>query len=204
MPTRRKPTARRLAAIASQRRRVLDAASKHLAAGGLAGLNVRDLGAAVGASSTVVYTLFGGRDELLLAVFQDALDRLADAIGKVSSPDPLRHLIDMAHAYRRFAVANPHVYAILLVTEPRLAARRLRESRALQLVADGVTRCIERGVFAPGDPRAIADVMWAMLHGIVSLELAGYFPDAKAADARFLQAGVQIFTSFFPRAPAAH
>jgi AcrR family transcriptional regulator len=197
----RPPTPRRLAAIAAQRRRVLDAASRRLAAGGVDGLNVRDLGAAVGASSTVVYTLFGGRDELLLAVFQDALDQLADAIARASSPDPLRRLIEMAHAYRRFAVAHPHVYSILLVTEPRLAARRLRDSRALQLVADGVTRCIDRGVFAPGDPRAIADIMWAMLHGIVSLELAGYFPDPEVANARFLHAGVQIFTSFFPRAP---
>jgi hypothetical protein len=32
---------------------------------------------------------------------------------------------------------------------------------------------MEAGVFAPADPRAAASVLWAMVHGVVSLELAG-------------------------------
>jgi AcrR family transcriptional regulator len=52
-----------------------------LTATGLAGLNVRDLGAAVGASSTVVYTLFGGREQMLMAVLEDALEQLANTAG---------------------------------------------------------------------------------------------------------------------------
>jgi AcrR family transcriptional regulator len=160
---------------------------------------VRDLGAAVGASSTVVYTLFGGRDELLIAVFEDAVDQLYLAMASVETDDPMRYLVETAHAYRRFAIANPHMYAILLATEPRIAAGALRRSRAMQLLVGGVTRCLERGVFTAGDPHKIADVMWAMLHGIVSLELAGYFPDEKTATERFMLAGFQMFSSFMPR-----
>ncbi len=63
----------------------------------------------------------------------------------------------------------------------------------------GVAACIKRGVFAPGDPQAIADVMWAMIHGVVSLELAGYFRDSRTASERFLHAGYQLLTSYLAR-----
>src|SRR5262245_363027 len=102
-PKPRKPTARRLAIRADMRRRVLDASARMLTRGGLDALNVRDVGAAVGASSTVVYTLFGGREELLLAVYRDALEQLAAAMAEVATADPFRYLVDLAFAYRKFA-----------------------------------------------------------------------------------------------------
>lgn len=198
-PTPRTPTPRRLAIRAEQRRRAIDAAGRTLARHGLAGLNVRDLGAAVGASSTVVYTIFGGREALLLAVYEDALEQLHAAMRAVSAAaPPMPYLVALAHAYRRFAVAHPHVYWILQsqLTEPHIAARALRESRALALLTAGIERCIDAGVFKPGDARAIADVLWAMVHGLVSLELVGYYPDEATATRRFLHAGTQLFTSF--------
>ena len=32
---------------------------------------------------------------------------------------------------------------------------------------------MEAAIFAPSDPRVVASVLWAMVHGEVSLELAG-------------------------------
>jgi hypothetical protein len=48
-----------------------------------------------------------------------------------------------------------------------------------------VQACIEAGVFEPGDPQAVAEVLWAATHGAVSLELAGFFGDEDTGRSRF-------------------
>lgn len=208
MPRRRRPraphrTPQRLAIRADQRRRLLDAAGRTLAERGLAGLNVRELGADVGASSTVVYTIFGGRDALLLAVYEDALEQLHAAMAAVPAAEPMPYLVALAHAYRRFAIAHPHVYAILQLTDTGIAGAALRESKAHALLVAGVERCIALEVFVPGDARLVADTMWAMVHGLVSLELVGYYTDEATATQRFLHAGFQLFSSFLRTPPSS-
>jgi AcrR family transcriptional regulator len=48
---------------------------------------------------------------------------------------------------------------------------------ALRPLLDAVTRCIEEGVLRPVDPRRAAISIWASVHGLVSLEIAGYLDD---------------------------
>jgi hypothetical protein len=40
---------------------------------------------------------------------------------------------------------------------------------------------MEAQALAPGDPQRVAEVLWAAVHGAVSLDLAGHFPDSKQA-----------------------
>ena len=51
-----------------------------------------------------------------------------------------------------------------------------------------VGECIARGIFRRGAREAVADGLWATAHGMVSLELAGYFRDQTQAKARFVRA----------------
>jgi hypothetical protein len=44
---------------------------------------------------------------------------------------------------------------------------------------------MDAGALVPGDPRVVAEVLWAAVHGSVSLELAGHFPDPATAAERF-------------------
>jgi hypothetical protein len=57
----------------------------------------------------------------------------------------------------------------------------------LRVARDAIPRCIEAGRFRPADPWFIARHMWCQLHGLVSLELAGYLTSDHSADVDFRQ-----------------
>jgi hypothetical protein len=48
-----------------------------------------------------------------------------------------------------------------------------------------VQACIDAGAMVPGDAERVASYLWAVTHGMVSLELAGYYPDPDTAAHRF-------------------
>lgn len=93
-------------------------------------------------------------------------------------------LPSVAAAYRRWALAHPHLYA--LATERPLARERLPAG-----IED---RAAEPLVAALGGDEHVARAVWAAAHGLVSLELAGRFPpdaDIDAAWAAMARAFVQ-------------
>jgi hypothetical protein len=79
-----------------------------------------------------------------------------------------------------------------------------RTKRSFRVLVDAVGRGVEAGVLRPGDPVEVAEVLWAAVHGMVSLELAGYHPDPETARRRYrsvLHAAVAGFLA--PPASAA-
>src|SRR4029450_9948794 len=56
--------------------------------------------------------------------------------------------------------------------------------RPLRVLRGAVEECIATGVFRPVDPDEIVGVLWAAVHGTVSLELADY-AGAQNPKARF-------------------
>jgi AcrR family transcriptional regulator len=184
-PRQRAPLAQ--AAAQTKRRALLDAAATLLVRRGPEGFNVRAVAQAVGASTMVVYTLFGGRDELLGAVCRDSLERLAAALERVGGAESLDGLGALALAYRRFALRNREYYHALAASGRSSAL--VRESRAFGLLVDCVRRLVARGVLVPADPEEVTDALWALVHGMVSLELGGHFASARIAEARFRAAG---------------
>jgi hypothetical protein len=45
----------------------------------------------------------------------------------------------------------------------------------LGMLADAVREAMDAGLLMEGDAGAVAEVLWAAAHGVVSLELAGHF-----------------------------
>jgi AcrR family transcriptional regulator len=185
----------------AQRAALLDAASEMLMRGGPDAISLRKLAARVGTSTMAVYTAFGGKEGLIAALFEEAFDRMAEAQNAVPrSPEPLLWLEGLARAYRRFALDNPSYYALMIsVTMPVSEALRHEElsftnppargiSRhpSYQNLFDAVRACIADGSFSrDADPLMIADSFWATVHGLCSLELAGFYASADAARSRF-------------------
>src|SRR5260221_12941128 len=66
----------------AKERALLDAAARLLARHGPDGFNVRAVAKAVGASTMVIYTRFGGRDGRVDALRRDSLSRLGDTLGR--------------------------------------------------------------------------------------------------------------------------
>jgi hypothetical protein len=66
-----------------------------------------------------------------------------------------------------------------------------------------VRAAMDAGALRPGDPQAVAEVLWAAVHGVVSLELAGHFPDPEAGADRFRSLASAAILPFLtdPRRP---
>lgn len=185
----------------AQRDALLDAASEMLMHGGPDAISLRKLATKVGASTMAVYTAFGGKEGLITALFEEAFDRLAAAQQAVPrDPEPILWLANLSRAYRDFALKNPSYYALMISAtlpvpaalrhnEPapdEPAARSIARHPSYQNLLDAIEACIAEGsMAADADPAVIADALWATVHGLCSLELAGFHLSAEAAEKRF-------------------
>ncbi len=186
------------------RRLLLDAASRLLEAEGPDALTMRRIAAEVGCSTSVLYTMFGGKSGVAEGLWREGFERLRQALEQAEGADPLGRLAAMGRAYRANALANQAYYAVMFQRpipgfqpSPQAYAESLR---SLRLLVDAVADCIDAGVFRAGDPAHIAGVLWAAAHGAVSLELAGY-EGAGDAEARFQDLLAAAAAWFFAHHP---
>jgi AcrR family transcriptional regulator len=170
------------------RRLLLDTASWLLEQEGPEALTMRRIAAEAGCSTSVLYTMFGGKAGIAEALWREGFDRLNAALDAATGDHPLERLGAMGRAYRSNALANRSYYAVMFQRpipgfepSPEAYEASLKPLRAL---ADTVAECIRAGVFRDEDPDHIAGVLWAATHGAVSLELAGY-EGAVDAERRF-------------------
>ena len=81
---------------------------------GVSALSMRTLAAEAGTSTTAVYSLFGGRSELLQALYVQAFSGFGAAQEAVPvTDDPSADLLGLGRAYRCWALDHPHFYAIM-------------------------------------------------------------------------------------------
>jgi AcrR family transcriptional regulator len=186
------------------RRLVLDVASQLLEAEGPDALTMRRIAGEVGCSTSVLYTMFGGKSGVAEGLWREGFERLRQALERAEGDHPLGRLAAMGRAYRTNAVDNRAYYAVMFqrpIPGFQPSARAYAESlRPLQTLVDAVADCIHAGVFRAADPAHIAGVLWAAAHGAVSLELAGY-EGAVDAEARFQDLLAAAAAWFFARRP---
>src|SRR4051812_49723074 len=129
-----------------------------------------------------VYTLFGDKNGLLAAMYRAGFERLGEAETAAVDgiTDPLTALAELGYAYRRAALANPHLYDLMFgrpvaTFEPDPEVQAVAEASYRPLV-EAVQRCMAAGAMKGGDAERVAMYLWAVTHGMVSLELAGQLP----------------------------
>lgn len=170
------------------RTRLLEVASEVVSTRGPEALALRDVAARAGTSTTAVYSLFGGRPQLVAAVGDEAFRRFAAHLGGVPrTGDPETDLAALGHAYRDSALADPHFYRVMFDVEGT-GARAAQAPPVHSHATFAVLRDAVRAVVGPepdGDAvERAAHALWALAHGLVSLELAGLTPgdgDERAA-----------------------
>jgi AcrR family transcriptional regulator len=172
------------------RRALLDGASGLLVAEGPGALTMRRVAGVVGCSTTVLYTMFGSKEGLADALYREGFERLRARMEAMpDGGDPLVRLGELARAYRDNALAQRAYYGVMFQRAiPRFEpspASLATAGASLEALDLAVRAAMDAGVLRPGDPRAVAEVLWAAVHGTVSLELAGHFPDPAVAADRF-------------------
>ena len=189
--------------------RLVDEAGRILSAEGAAALSLRRLATATGTTTMAVYTLFGDKQGLIAAMYRAGFERLGatmrEAVG--TDDDPLTALAKLGFAYRHAALANPHLYDLMFgrpvaAFEPDADTKEIADAAYRPLV-EGVQRCLDAGVLVarPSDGAAerVAFFLWAVSHGMVSLELAGQLPDElEARDALYRDGLVLSSVPFLP------
>lgn len=161
---------------------LLETAARMLAADGPDALSMRKLANEAGTSTMSVYTHFGGKDELLRAVVLEGFTRLAEHLAAVArTDDPVRDLGALGMAYRRNALDNPHLYVAMFGGRRTLTDLCLADDELMltlgtfQTLVDACQRCIAAGRIRADDAGSLAAQCWAMVHGVVTLEIGGYF-----------------------------
>lgn len=162
---------------------ILRAAARMLTESGREGdLSLRAVAREVGIAAPSVYLHFRNRAELVATLTQRAFGRLATELRAAreaaSAEGPRGALRAMARHYCSYALDNPRVYRLMFGIEriqvPREEAdpSPLREVRQVWLDAVAPLR---RGGEGPSDEQ-LAVLLWASLHGIVSMSVALPFP----------------------------
>lgn len=189
------------------RRLILDRASGLLVEDGYAGISMRKIASAIGYSATTIYHHFGSKDGLFHALVDEGMERLAryleDADGRArvhglraemdgasyDSPEHAR-LGALCHAYVRFGLENREYYEIMFLVTPDAVERYpinkyRRARRNLDLFADAVAGVLGASSSISPSVRLEATTVWAALHGIVALIVAGRI-DRSLSDTQFV------------------
>ena len=154
------------------RETLLDAALRLLEERGPGALRVRDVVAAAGQSTMGVYTHFGSKQGLLEQLYLHGFGRLEQRLEAVPSAGRGRkELLEFALAYRAFALDNEALYGLMFERgTPDFIpsdASRLAGLTTFEMLAARVADWRPDST----DPATDAHLVWAAMHGLVSIEL---------------------------------
>lgn len=145
---------------------------------GPADLTVRRVAELAGASTMGIYTRFGGRKAMVEAVYRRGFEKLRDALRAVpdSTGSPDETIVDLAVAYRSFALANGSLYSLMFERplrdfDPAPETRHEALGMTFGIVVDHVENAQDARIIPAGDPRRAAYLIWTTIHGITSIEL---------------------------------
>jgi AcrR family transcriptional regulator len=173
---------------------------------GAAELTVRRVAEQAGSSTMGIYSCFGGRTGMLEAIYRRGFELLKDAITapQPEPADPSQTIIAIALAYRRFALGNPALYALMFERPlPGFDPPPQLRSWALNLtftpLVQEVARAQADGLLAGDDPIRPSYLIWTTVHGLTSIELThalrtplpGWFLSTPEAGEQTLLQGVQ-------------
>ncbi len=164
----------------SLRRAILDAAAALFLEHGYEGLSMRQIAERIGYSATTIYRYYEDKDDLLFAIVREGFLRFGQALDKAaqSSGDPRERLNALGHAYIDFGLKNPVYYRLMFMQRFDLIFDGRPEQGAPMIDSFGVLRqaveqAMRAGALRRGDPETTATVIWAVVHGITSLAIAG-------------------------------
>lgn len=178
---------------------------------GAAELTVRRVAELAGSSTMGIYSCFGGRAGMLEAIYRRGFELLEDAITAPQAgtagqarADPSQPIIAIATAYRRFALGNPALYALMFERPlPGFDPSPQLRSWALNLtftpLVEEVARAQATGLLAGDDPIRPSYLLWTTVHGVTSIELThamrsplpGWFIDSPEAGEQMLLEAVR-------------
>jgi len=162
----------------ARRAELVSAASRMFAENGVANTAVSDIVKSAGVAQGTFYLYFDSKDDVVLAVVEQMVDRMASALeaastaGSASAVERMLGLGDMLSSFERDPGAD-ELIDLLHHADNRALHDRLAENlvpRLIPLVEAIVEQGVAEGSFHVDDTRAAS---WFVLGGLQSAELAG-------------------------------
>ncbi len=162
---------------------ILDAARGLFLEHGVESVSTRQIATRVGISQTALYVYFKNKGEMLDRLTEEAFRKLGEAMLGVSGrhSDPVDFLRAWIPEYIRFGLRHPDEYRLtFLLRDGRhpgnLLPREQRQTEGLKVFADfrerlAAAQALGRLRDSTASPEALAQALWAAMHGLVALLL---------------------------------
>lgn len=159
-----------------RRGEILTAAERIFVEKGYEGATIRKIADEVGLSSTALYMHFADKGEILNEICRNAFEgllqrQMAFVCSERAAIDCVK---DLAHGYVAFGLEHPNAYRLAFMAPTPTSSdgiETVAQKTAAQLYGNfvmAVGAAIEAGELK-GEPKVVAQVLWASVHGIVSL-----------------------------------
>jgi AcrR family transcriptional regulator len=162
---------------ADLRQGILEAAAKLFEAKGYEGFSLRQVAEEIGYTPTTIYLYFKDKDDLLLHVAYDGFRQFGEILETAyrTKETPLERLNAIGWAYFEFAMSHPIHYRLMFMQRGEFLQKK---PKGYDSVVDSfgvlkrtVQEGMELGEMIPGNVEAHAALIWASVHGVVSLAL---------------------------------
>jgi AcrR family transcriptional regulator len=152
-------------------------------------ISMRGIAKAIGCSSMMAYRYFEDKEDVFASLRAILFHRLANSLESVEDcSSPLTYLKKLGMAYAGFAHKEPHAYRLLYMihiqkakTYPEVEQAQLRTQKVL---LSATLRAKESGDIQ-GEHLVLAHTLWALIHGLVSLDLASQLNQGASFDELF-------------------
>lgn len=158
------------------RHRILTEAAQIVAEEGIEALSMRYLASKLGMTGGAIYRYFPSRQDLILAHFSIGMSNLYEQLtaGEASS-DPLTALRDYALSYAEFALSDPIRFRLMFLEDNKATENAgVNFETVAATYGEFIRRmaaAMDAGVLVTGEPKPNTDVLWAGLHGAVTLAI---------------------------------
>lgn len=146
---------------------------------GFSKMSMRKIAAEADVTATSIYLHFKNKDELLLALIEDSIAHLAEALENSlnGQTDAISKLEALADAFLNFALERPQEYEIIYMVRPeempKFPKEKFQQVRKIyEMLAEIIQQGQEEGQLEVDDPLVSAYIVWAQLHGVVSVILS--------------------------------
>jgi AcrR family transcriptional regulator len=189
------PASRREHENARSRAKIINAARRLFLKRGFDDVSMRDIAKAAGFTPGALYVHFPDKVALIFTMMQQDFRTFDDGMREAMNiVDPVVRLREIARGYVRFALAHPHHYKLMFMTEPPDLGQEHNDINCDYADADRegynmcrltVADCIRQGRFLPAfrDTETVSQMCWGCVHGVVSLYIThGKMPWARFSD----------------------
>ncbi|MGA1465410.1 MAG: TetR/AcrR family transcriptional regulator [Bacteroidetes bacterium] len=160
---------------------------------GFSKLSMRKIANELDVTATTLYHYFENKDDLLLALVEDSIRQLADALRQSmeQEADPVTRLGILTDTFWKFALDHPQEYEVIYMVRPeempKFPKEKFQEIRSVyEMLAGVIQDGVEAGLLDVEDPLVSAYTLWAQLHGVVSVILSRRL-DTRISQSQFLE-----------------